>query len=95
LKILDAAGKTLNEFRAASKEAGFHRQTWSLNRQAAGPPCRRALIASCWSWMARNTPGNHGGDDPHADPKAVIAVEAETRRDEEEREKEGWDEEED
>src|SRR5439155_8639234 len=36
LKILDAAGKVVCEFRNTSKEVGFHRQGWSLNRSGGG-----------------------------------------------------------
>lgn len=98
LKLLDASGKLVWDFRNAAKDAGFHRQMWSLNRAGGG---NLAVPAGTYR-VVLNVDGkefNQGitvENDPHADPKAQIAVETErtlTEEEEEEREREGWDEE--
>jgi photosystem II stability/assembly factor-like uncharacterized protein len=97
LKILDAAGKIVTEFRSASKEVGFHRQPWSLNRtggSGTAVPAGTYRVVLTVDGKEYNQ-GITVENDPHADPKAIVAVEAEARRDEEEREKEDWDDEED
>ena len=76
LKIQDVAGKTVQEFRAASKTAGYHRETWSLTRGNAGAALvpaggyRVVLIVDGKEYVQPLTVEN----DPHADPKAVITV---------------------
>ncbi|HXD87012.1 MAG TPA: PDZ domain-containing protein [Urbifossiella sp.] len=98
LKLLDASGKLVWDFRNAAKDAGFHRQMWSLNRAGGG---NLAVPAGTYR-IVLNIDGkefNQGitvENDPHADPKAQIAVETErtlTEEEEEEREREGWDDE--
>jgi hypothetical protein len=99
LKVVDVTGKTLWDFRNAPKEAGFHRQKWALNRTGGGPVAvpagtyRVVLTVDGKEYVQPITVEN----DPHADPKAVITVESEDRRDEEDedRERDGWDDDED
>ena len=90
LKILDASGKLVWDFRNASKEAGFHRQPWSLNRSGGGST---AVPAGSYRvvLIVDGKEFNQGiavENDPHADPKAVISLETERRSEEEEREEE-------
>jgi photosystem II stability/assembly factor-like uncharacterized protein len=97
LKVQDVTGKTVWDFRNAPKEAGFHRQAWALTRTGGGGIAvpagsyRVLLVVDGKEYSQPIAVEN----DPNADPKAVISLEEDQRTEEdEEREREGWDEEE-
>jgi len=91
LKILDAADKTVWEFRNASKDVGFHKQSWSLNRAGAGG----AAVPAGTYRVVLQLDGKDGPkfsaalvveNDPAADPKAIVSLESQLRLGEEEEE---------
>jgi hypothetical protein len=98
-KVTDVTGKLVAEFRNASKEVGFHKQAWGLNRAGGGAAAvpagtyRAVLTVDGKEYSAPVLLEN----DPNADPKAIISLEAERRQSEEdeERERDGWDDDED
>ena len=81
LKITDVTGKMVADLRNASKDVGFHRQYWSLNRAGGGAAAvpagtyRAVLTVDGKEYSQPVVVEN----DPHADPKAQIAVESERK----------------
>lgn len=86
LKVTDALGTTVKEFRTAPADAGFHRLQWSLS----GP---KGSIVPSGSYKVTLTVDGKDyvraltvENDPKADPKAVISFEVKRRRFEEKQE---------
>lgn len=94
LRIEDATGKLVREFRSASKSPGLHHQQWDLTRTGGGGVVpagtyRAVLVVDGKEQVRPITVEN----DPHADPKALIAVgsmEKDDEEDEEDEESERW-----
>jgi hypothetical protein len=76
LKVLDVTGKMVQEFRTASKEAGFHRVQWNLTRSGGGI----TLVPAGGYRVVLTVDGKEFTqaivveNDPNADPKATITV---------------------
>jgi len=86
LKVEDATGQIVREFRSAAKSPGFHRQTWDLTQSGGG-----ATLVPAGTYRAVLTVDGKTTirpitlvNDPHADPQAVIAIDSREAKDEDE-----------
>lgn len=94
LKVSDATGAVVREFRSAPTEVGLHRLSWNLSSQRGVVPAgayRVTLTVDGKEYQQLLIVEN----DPKADPKAVITLEvSQAEEDDEEGERDRWDEEE-
>jgi photosystem II stability/assembly factor-like uncharacterized protein len=76
LKVVDAGGKLVRDFRSAPKEAGFHRAAWDMTRTGGGTQLvpagtyRVVLVVDGKEHVQAITVEN----DPNADPKAIVVA---------------------
>ncbi len=88
LKVTDAAGTVVREFRKASAEVGFHRLPWNLSGQRGTVPAgtyRVTLTVDGKDYAQSLLVEN----DPKADPKAIITYDLRLPGEEDESETEG------
>jgi photosystem II stability/assembly factor-like uncharacterized protein len=78
LKVLDAGGKLVRDFRSAPKETGFHRIFWDLTRAGTGGGTTlvpagsyRVLLTVDGKEFSRTVTVEN---DPNADPRAIITA---------------------
>ena len=85
LKVQDAGGKLVREFRSAPKDVGFHRQFWDLTR--AGTGGGNVLVPAGTYRVVLTVDGKEHAhivtveNDPTADPRAVVTGGESTPRD--------------
>ena len=76
LKVLDVTGKTVQDFRGAAKEPGFHRVQWNLTRSGGGA----AVVPAGGYRVVLTVDGKEYvqavvvENDPNADPKAAVTA---------------------
>jgi photosystem II stability/assembly factor-like uncharacterized protein len=86
LKVTDALGATVKEFRTAPADAGFHRLQWNLSGPKGGTVPSGTYRVTLTIDGKEYTRGLTVENDPKADPKAVISFEVQRRRYEEKQE---------